>query len=63
MYRQCYFRIESNDENLSQEETYELYDEIVALFEQEGWKYKRKYGNGYGPEIQKGKSELYIHPR
>ena len=63
MYQNCYFRIESNHISLTPERTNDLFKEIVEMFEQKGWKSLHEYGVGNCPEIQKGKSVLYIHPQ
>ena len=63
MYRHCYFRIEPNYVSLKPERTNDLLKEIVELFEQKGWKSLHEYGIGTCPEIQKGKSVLYVHPQ
>lgn len=63
MYQHCYFRIESNHISLNPERTNDLFKEIVELFEQKGWKSLHEYGVGNCPEIQKGKSVLYVHPQ
>lgn len=63
MYQHCYFRIEANYTSLNKERVNYLFDEIVELFNQKGWKTLHDYGDGRCPEIQKGKSVLYVHPQ
>lgn len=63
MYQRCYFRIESNYSSQNHERTNNMFDEIVELFSQEGWRLLHQYGDGRCPEIQKEKSVLYVHPQ
>lgn len=44
MYQHCYFRIEANYTSLNKERVNYLFDEIVELFNQKGWKTLHDYG-------------------
>ena len=49
--------------NVSAAQQEKFYDEILDLFVKNGWKIKVPHSQGVCPEIQNGKSELYIHPQ
>lgn len=63
MYKHCYFYIESGYMNVSAAQQEKFYDEILDLFVKNGWEIKVPHSQGVCPEIQNGKSELYIHPQ